>query len=269
MFANRRQGVSTYFIPHPFIRKLLLGTSIANPADSHGLSIHLFCWGLHRDTSIHQEWIPYSREAFACICSLDLWHIDHAGLDSLIKWRDGQNKYELLSTTKQQKCKPQQKAQQEYESQKQVEEMTEAESEELMVRKRRAEGTPCTAEHFKEWMIRFSHEMKLQAEQEAKRVASEAGGSLAKKKKEKQVDKSGRITGFMHFTDNVGGVVNWEAMELEAENAQRDEDESDDDDEEARAVADADLFDVDDDDLDDLDFDDDDDDEDDDDEPDI
>lgn len=149
----------------------------------------------------------------------------------------------------------QQKAKQAFEAQKQVEEMTEAESEELAVRKRRAEGTPVTTETFNTWKAKFEAEMKQQREQEAAEATSDG-----KKKKDKVVDKSGRLTGHAQFSDKTG-TFNLEAMEAAAENAERDEDEEDEDEDNLAENVNEELFDVDDDDLDDLDFDDDEEDE--------
>ena len=151
--------------------------------------------------------------------------------------------------------------------------MTEAEAEELAVRKRRAEGTPVTKESFASWKEKFEQEMEEEKIQAALAAQEGSAGQKKGKNKEKVVDKSGRITGFKQFEDK---SFNFEAMELACEDAQRDEEEDDDDEDgvdsddgedEGDNVVDEDLFDVDDDDLDDLDFDDDDDDEDD--EPDI
>ena len=153
---------------------------------------------------------------------------------------------------------PQQKAQIAYEAQKQTEELTEAEKEELAVRKRRAEGTPCTDETFKEWSEKFATEMDEKKQQEEEDAAAESKKKGASK--DKMVDKSGRQTGFEQFSGKAG-TVDWEAMEAATENAQRDEDEEEDDpneDDGEGIDVDEDLFDVDDDDLDDLDFDDDD-----------
>lgn len=150
----------------------------------------------------------------------------------------------------------QQKAQQAFEAQKKVEELTEAEAEELAVRKRRAEGTPVNEDTFQSWKEKFEAEMRENVEREAAEAAADT-----KKKKEKVVDKSNRLTGFIQFSDK-SGTFNLEAMEAAAENAEVDEDE------ENLENVDEDLFD-DDDDLDDLDFDDDDEDDDEDDEPDI
>ena len=95
-------------------------------------------------------------------------------------------------------------------------------------------------------------------EEERLQAKSEVADSKKKGSKvEKEVDKSGRLTGFDQFNDKAG-TLNLEAMEAAAENAQADVDEE--------------LFDVSDDefdDLDDMDFDSDDDEEDEDDEPDI
>jgi hypothetical protein len=132
-----------------------------------------------------------------------------------------------------------------------VEVMTEAESEHLAVQKLRAEGTPCTKDHFLVWKAKFEAGMAEEAEKE--NAAATDGTSKGKKKdnKEKVVDKSGRISGALQFIDKAGSL-NMEAIEAACDNALMDEDEEEDLDE---------LFDVDDDDLDDLDFDDDDDEE--------
>lgn len=126
-----------------------------------------------------------------------------------------------------------------FESQKQELEMTEAEREELDVRKRRAEGTPCTREHFDAWQAKFLAEMA------ERKVKEEEEAALAQKKKDNKkdtaVDKSGRLTGFEQFS---GKMSNLEALEAAAEEAERTND------------FDEELFD-DDVDLDDLDFDDD------------
>jgi hypothetical protein len=144
--------------------------------------------------------------------------------------------------------------------------MTEAEMADLALRKRRAEGTPCTDETFYAWRDKFDAEMKEKEIRDAAARAAESkkgGGKPSDDKKE--VDKSGRLTGFQQFSDKTG-TFNLEAMELAADNAERDSDEEDDDDDDNLEGVDEELFDVDDDDLDDLDFDDDDDDDDDDDE---
>lgn len=150
-------------------------------------------------------------------------------------------------------------AQQEYESHKKQEEMTQAEKEEQDVLKRRTEGTPCTRENFEEWKRKFDDEIAEKGAEAAEVAEKELSG----RKREKKEDKSGRLTGYEQFS---GKAMNMEAIEAaaqEAENEEIDPEELDVDEE---------LFDVDDDDLDDLDFDDseeEDDDDDEDEEPDI
>jgi hypothetical protein len=123
--------------------------------------------------------------------------------------------------------------------------MTEAEREELEVTKRRAEGTPCNKENFERWQANFLKELadkKLQDDG----MDEDGKGGKPRKDKSKDVDRTGRMTGFEHFSNK---MVNLEALELAAEEAEQ------------GFAADEDLF-EDDVDLDDLDFDDDDDDED-------
>jgi predicted ATP-binding protein involved in virulence len=161
----------------------------------------------------------------------------------------------------------QKKAQQEFESQKQVDGLTEAEAEELAVRKRRAEGTPCNKENFEAWKAKFEKEM---AELKAKeKEEDQANLSKKKQQKDKTVDKSGRLTGFQHFSGKTGMLNIDEAMEAQWENAEKDDEEESDGEDNLAENVDEDLFDVDDEDLDDLDFDDDDDDDEEEEEPDI
>ena len=95
-----------------------------------------------------------------------------------------------------------QKVQTDFESQKKNEEMTTAELEELAVRKRRAEGTPCNKENFEAWRERFDAEQKEAKLREEKEAAG--GTSASSKKKDNKAakaaqDKSGRITGYRYF----------------------------------------------------------------------
>jgi hypothetical protein len=123
--------------------------------------------------------------------------------------------------------------------------MTEAEREELEVTKRRAEGTPCNKENFERWQANFLNEMaekKLQDD----RMDEDGKGGKPRKEKSKDIDHAGRMTGFEHFSNK---MVNLEALELAAEEAEQ------------GFAADEDLF-EDDVDLDELDFDDDEDDDD-------
>ncbi len=150
---------------------------------------------------------------------------------------------------------------QEFESQKVVEEMTEAEKEELEVRRRRAEGTPCTEENFNEWKRKFEEEMAQTEEEEEKENGTSKDKTANIKKKNKnssalEDEMAIRMTGYEYFTQK-GGVMNLELLEKAAEDAAAesgDEDEFDGVDVDELDV-DEDLFD-DEEDLDDLDFDD-------------
>lgn len=142
-------------------------------------------------------------------------------------------------------------ADRQFEAQKKEEGMTETEKEEQAVHKRRAEGTPCTQEHFDKWKAVFDAEMEEKKLQEQQ--AKDAGPTSKKNKEKKVEDKSGRISGFLQFSGKMG-AMNMEDIEKaveEAEEAPMDPDEIDNGEDE--------LFDFDDDeDLDDLDFEDDD-----------
>lgn len=135
-----------------------------------------------------------------------------------------------------------------FESQKRHDELTEAETEEQEVRKRRAEGTPCNKENFEAWRERFNQEMEAKKDHDEANAVADTGKK--KKQVEKKEDKTGRVTGFLHFSGK-----NLEAIERAAEAAaSQDLTEA----ERAELAIDEDLFD-DDEDLDDLDFDSDDD----------
>lgn len=139
---------------------------------------------------------------------------------------------------------------QQFEGQKESQDLTTAEQEEIAVRKRRAEGTPCTDETFYAWLQKFEEE-RAQKEAEEELAAEERGGSGGggKKKSGEKVDiTKDRLTGFEQFSGKVG-IMSLEAIEAAAEEAENESgDEVDMDD------LDENLFD-DDDDLDDLDFD--------------
>lgn len=134
-----------------------------------------------------------------------------------------------------------------FESQVIAEEMTEAEKEDLEVRKRRAEGTPCNKENFLAWKERFEAEMAKKKEEERELEKMDIN---KKKGGKSEVDKSDRLTGFQLFTNKSNTLDLFEAA---AENAERDSDEEEDDDDMENVQED--LFD-DDVDLDDIDFDD-------------
>jgi hypothetical protein len=120
--------------------------------------------------------------------------------------------------------------------------MTEAEKEELEVTKRRAEGTPCNKENFERWQANFLQELS-ERKMIDELTEDDGKGGRQKKDKPKDIDRSGRMTGFDHFSNK---MVNLEALELAAEQA------------EVGFAGDEDLFEEDVD-LDDLDFDDEDD----------
>lgn len=180
--------------------------------------------------------------------------------------------------------KLQAKTKQEYESQTMAEKFTEAEIEDLEVRKRRAEGTPCNEENFEIWKATFDEEMKHELEKnkgdadvEEIRKNKKKGVGMKKKmgadgrsKKEEEA-MEGRLTGFQYFSEKVGGVLNLDALEKAAEEAAAAGLDADGEfDGEGVNINDLDenLFD-DEDDLDDLDFDSDEDDDDGSEEPDI
>lgn len=121
--------------------------------------------------------------------------------------------------------------------------MTEAEKEELAVRKRREEGTPVTQESFTIWWEKFCTEMEEKKDEE--------NGDITNEEREKNRLMAERKTGFEIFSEK-SGVFNLEKLEAAAEEMENDVGDVDED-----------LFD-DDEDLDDLDFDSDEDDEDDD-----
>mmetsp|Transcript_25899 Transcript_25899/g.71305 ORF Transcript_25899/g.71305 Transcript_25899/m.71305 type:complete len:316 (+) Transcript_25899:104-1051(+) len=160
------------------------------------------------------------------------------------------------------------KAAQDFEAQTAQEEMTAAEMEELAVRKRRAEGTPCTMEHFEAWKLQFEQEM---AEAEEARQ-EELGGTDDKKKGKKDAANeaavASRMTGFEFFSSKGNNLEALEAaaerageQEMEDEEAAEEGDDGADENGDGLKDVNEDLFD-DDVDLDDLDFDDDDDDDD-------
>lgn len=147
-------------------------------------------------------------------------------------------------------------AAQQFESQKKNEDMSEAEKEELAVRKRREEGTPVTDATFEDWWAKFNAE-------KAQKAAEQKAAAAADESKDKEsAIREERQTGFQIFSEKAG-AFNLEKLEAAAEALENDTSALDPED----LGVDEELFD-DDDDLDDLDFDSDDDD-DDNDEPDI
>jgi hypothetical protein len=109
---------------------------------------------------------------------------------------------------------PSQKPIHEFESQTVKDVFTEAELEEIEVRKRREEGTPCNKENFEAWRTRFETETSL-ARSEAEDYDE------TKKSKLKKEDRANRLTGYQQFAAN----MNLEALEAAAEQAELDEQE--------------------------------------------
>ena len=64
-------------------------------------------------------------------------------------------------------------------------ELSQNEKEELEVRKRRAEGTPCTKENFEAWKAKFEAEMAEKAAKEENARASKDRSNTKKKSKGK------------------------------------------------------------------------------------
>jgi hypothetical protein len=140
-----------------------------------------------------------------------------------------------------------------YESQKQDQVvLSEAEREELTVRARRADGTPCNKENFEAWRRRFDAEQETAA-LERKREEMAAGGGKNVVTAGVDAGLSDRMTGYDFFMSKAGGdLAALEAAAEAAGEAQPEEEELNED-----------LFKEEDDvDLDDLDFDDDEDDDD-------
>jgi phytoene dehydrogenase-like protein len=118
---------------------------------------------------------------------------------------------------------------------------TEAEVEEIEVRKRREEGTPCNKENFEAWKAKFEAEM-------ARKQAVLEETDDTKKNRQKKDDRASRLTGYQQFAAN----MNFEALEAAAEQAEVDGDDAEED---VAEDFDEVLFQDDDVDLDDLDFD--------------
>ncbi|KAL9190784.1 hypothetical protein ACHAXT_000490 [Thalassiosira profunda] len=126
-----------------------------------------------------------------------------------------------------------------FESQKKKEEMSQAEQEELAVRKRREEGTPVTDATFAEWWSNYSAEIE-----QIKEAEKAAAAEDTKDKKNTTAAEEERPTGFEIFSEKAG-TFNLEKLEAAAEEMANDE---------SALEVDEELFD-DDEDLDDLDFD--------------
>lgn len=173
-------------------------------------------------------------------------------LENNVKGQDDGSMYAQMMRRAKEVEKSKFQAEQKFEAQKKEEHMTEAELEELTVRKRRAEGTPCTKESFIAWATKFEEE-QLQKAMEEKLLSEKEASSSSSKKKDKiskttsaTNDQEARLTGFEQFSQK-SAMLNLE--DIEAAVAKLTEEEGGDD-----LDVDEDLF-EDEDDLDDLDFD--------------
>ena len=105
------------------------------------------------------------------------------------------------------------------------EEMTEAEREELAVRKRREEGTPCTEANFLAWKETFEAEQLAEKENAARNTntttTATAAAAAAEKSKSKDAERAQRMTGFEFFSSKAGNADALEKLEAAAEEAER------------------------------------------------
>lgn len=184
-------------------------------------------------------------------------------MDNNVKGQDDSSMYaQMMRKEREQKKEQNSNNVTKFESQKKEDEMTQAELEEMQVRKRRAEGTPCTKENFDIWWAKFIIERAKELEQIVKKEEANADKKERKKKsleKEKQEEWEQRLTGFQQFSKGMtaagsgGGNLDLQALEEAVD--QMDADGAD-----IADGLDEDLFNEEsDEDLDDLDFDSDDD----------
>jgi len=101
-----------------------------------------------------------------------------------------------------------------YEAQNEKLDMTKAEMEEMVVRKRRAEGTACNLETFTKWNREYDAEMAA--------VVDESIQGQDKGSKNVSGSDTVRKTGFQFFSEK---SVNFEALEAAAEQAEAELDE--------------------------------------------
>lgn len=173
--------------------------------------------------------------------------------DNNVKGLDDASMHAQMMRKKKEAERKEAQAARQFESQKKKDVMSQAEQEELAVRKRREEGTPVTDASFAEWWAGFSAE---NARTRAAERAAAAEESKDKKNVNAAVAAEERLTGFQIFSDKAGA---FNLAKLEAAAEELENDTSALGPEELGEVDEA-LFD-DDDDLDDLDFESDDDDE--------
>ena len=104
----------------------------------------------------------------------------------------------------------QEQAQQKFESQQVTEEMSQAEAEEIAVRKLRAEGTPCNKENFHAWKEKFDKEMEERenAEDDAPDKVTSSKEDIKKKLEEEVIEA--RLTGHQQFTQKHCLTKKWQ-----------------------------------------------------------
>lgn len=140
-------------------------------------------------------------------------------IDNNVKGLDDESMHAQMMRRANEAKRSEEKAKVQFEAQTIAEEMTEAEKEEIEVRKRRAEGTPCNEENFLIWKQKFDAEM---AEKEK---LKDGADSLKEKSSKKKGNKNavteeekmeGRLTGFEIFSNKGSGL---DALEKAAEDA--------------------------------------------------
>eukprot|EP00560_Eucampia_antarctica_P001569 CAMPEP_0197831548 /NCGR_PEP_ID=MMETSP1437-20131217/10754_1 /TAXON_ID=49252 ORGANISM="Eucampia antarctica, Strain CCMP1452" /NCGR_SAMPLE_ID=MMETSP1437 /ASSEMBLY_ACC=CAM_ASM_001096 /LENGTH=299 /DNA_ID=CAMNT_0043434505 /DNA_START=179 /DNA_END=1075 /DNA_ORIENTATION=+ len=179
--------------------------------------------------------------------------------DNNVKGLDDGSMHAQMMRRAREEAKSKEKLELQFESQKKEDEMTSTELEEIEVRKRRTEGTPCNEENFLAWREKFNKETEDDLAREADAIGKDKSSTSKKKGgantaiKDEAIEN--RLTGFQQFSGKMG-VLNMEDIEKAADEAENDPNNLDVE----ELNLDEDLFD-DDEDLDDLDFDDDDDEE--------
>jgi len=140
-------------------------------------------------------------------------------VENNVKGQDDGSMYAQMMRRAKEAERSKAQSQQLFESQKTTTEMTQAEKEEYEVRKRRAEGTPCTLETFISWRDSFEAEQarKDQAEKEALEKESASSRKKDPRKAASEEDASKKLTGFQIWSAKVG--INLDAIEAAVEEA--------------------------------------------------
>jgi len=173
--------------------------------------------------------------------------------DNNVKGLDDGSMHAQMMRRTMEEAKNKEKLSLQYESQKVEEELTVAELEEIEVRRRRAEGTPCNEENFEAWREKFDKEMAEEAIERSNVDKKDKSSTIKKKgagtNAKKEEDIENRLTGYQQFSGKIG-LLNMEDIEKAADQAENEPNDLDVN----ELNVDEDLFD-DDEDLDDLDFD--------------